>query len=227
MRRDGDRAEPGLDRTGHAQVGGSSREGAAGTGMEQLTPLWLLKYLPNMLACPRHDRAGCEGRATRSPARSQRAVVCVGESTRVIERGAADLCFSGGLEGKLSPMGMLRLDLAGFTARPRPRPTRPGSPAPTTPRARPGVCWARWRRHHPREQGDRPRPRGSTPRSPGLVATLPTGRMSPRRGRRGHVQRGAECARRRGDRRGPYRRDRAAGQQHPAGPRVRRDKAFR
>jgi len=39
-------------------------------------------------------------------------LLSIGESTRVIERGAADLCFSGGAESKLNLMGLLRLDLA-------------------------------------------------------------------------------------------------------------------
>jgi 3-oxoacyl-[acyl-carrier-protein] synthase II len=35
---------------------------------------------------------------------------------RIIERGAADVCFSGAAESKLNPMGLLRLDYAGRLA---------------------------------------------------------------------------------------------------------------
>ncbi|MBX3387010.1 MAG: hypothetical protein KF768_10605 [Phycisphaeraceae bacterium] len=88
----------------------------AGTGMEQLTPLWLLKYLPNMLACHVTIIHGCEGPSNTITCAEASGLLCVGESTRVIQRGDADLCFSGGCESKLNPMGMLRLDLAGWTA---------------------------------------------------------------------------------------------------------------
>jgi 3-oxoacyl-[acyl-carrier-protein] synthase II len=110
------RSAPGSIELDMHKWGGSSQEGAAGTGMEQLTPLWLLKYLPNMLACHVTIVHGCEGPSNTITCAEASGLLCVGESTRVIERGAADLCFSGGLESKLNPMGMLRLDLAGFTA---------------------------------------------------------------------------------------------------------------
>jgi 3-oxoacyl-[acyl-carrier-protein] synthase II len=95
--------------------GGSGGDGV-GTGMEQLTPLWLLKYLPNMLACHVTIVHGCEGPSNTITCAEASGLLCVGESTRVIERGAADLCFSGGVESKLNPMGMLRLDLSGWIA---------------------------------------------------------------------------------------------------------------
>lgn len=96
--------------------GGSGAEAGAGTGMEQLTPLWLLKYLPNMLACHVTIIHGCEGPSNTITCAEASGVLCVGESTRVIQRGAADLCFSGGVEAKVNPMGILRLDLAGWSA---------------------------------------------------------------------------------------------------------------
>lgn len=96
--------------------GGSGTDGGAGTGMEQLTPLWLLKYLPNMLACHVTIIHGCEGPSNTITCGEASGLLCVGESARVIERGAADLCFSGGVESKLNPMGMLRAHFAGLTA---------------------------------------------------------------------------------------------------------------
>ncbi len=81
-------------------------------GMDNLTPLWLLKYLPNMLACHvtiLHDAQGPSNTITCSEASG---LLSIGESTRVIMRGDADLCFSGGAESKINPMGMTRLDFA-------------------------------------------------------------------------------------------------------------------
>jgi 3-oxoacyl-[acyl-carrier-protein] synthase II len=82
-------------------------------GMQHLTPLWLLKYLPNMLACHVtiiHDTQGPSNTITVGEASSG---LSIGESLRVIQRGAADLCFCGGAESKLNPMAYLRQQIAG------------------------------------------------------------------------------------------------------------------
>jgi 3-oxoacyl-[acyl-carrier-protein] synthase II len=81
-------------------------------GMENLTPLWLLKYLPNMLACHVTILHGCEGPSNTITCAEASGLLSIGESTRVIERGDADLCFSGGAESKLNLMGLLRMDFA-------------------------------------------------------------------------------------------------------------------
>ncbi len=91
-------------------------EGSPPRGMEALTPLWLLKYLPNMLACHVTIIHGCEGPSNTITCAEASGLLSIGESTRVIERGAADLCFSGGAESKLNCMGVLRMDLAGRLA---------------------------------------------------------------------------------------------------------------
>lgn len=82
-------------------------------GMTHLTPLWLLKYLPNMLACHVtiiHDAQGPSNTITCGEAS---AGLSCGESLRVIQRGQADLCFCGGAESKLNPMAYLRQQLTG------------------------------------------------------------------------------------------------------------------
>lgn len=90
--------------------------GEGGKGMEALTPLWLLKYLPNMLACHVTIIHGAEGPSNTITCAEASGLLSVGESMRVIERGAADVCFAGSAESKLNPMGMLRLDYAGRLA---------------------------------------------------------------------------------------------------------------
>ena len=82
-------------------------------GMTHLTPLWLLKYLPNMLACHVtiiHDAQGPSNTITCAEASSG---LSLGESLHVIERGAADACFCGGTESKLNPMAFLRQIMTG------------------------------------------------------------------------------------------------------------------
>ncbi len=82
-------------------------------GMKHLTPLWLLKYLPNMLACHVtiiHDTRGPSNTITCGEASGG---LSIGESLRVIQRGHADLCFCGGAESKLNPMAYLRQVMTG------------------------------------------------------------------------------------------------------------------
>jgi len=80
-------------------------------GMNNLTPLWLLKFLPNMLACHVtivHDAQAPSNTITCAEASSH---LAIGEAQRTIERGAADVCICGGAESKLNPMGLMRQSL--------------------------------------------------------------------------------------------------------------------
>lgn len=80
-------------------------------GMNNLTPLWLLKFLPNMLACHVtivHDAQGPSNTITCGEASSH---LAIGEAFRTISRGAADVCICGGAESKINPMALLRQEL--------------------------------------------------------------------------------------------------------------------
>ena len=82
-------------------------------GINHLSPLWLLKYLPNMLACHVtivHDTQGPSNTITCG---ESSATLSIGESLRVIQRGAADLCFCGGVDSKLNPMAFMRQHFMG------------------------------------------------------------------------------------------------------------------
>src|ERR1700722_11348903 len=77
-------------------------------GMTQLTPLWLLKYLPNMLACHVtivHELKGPSNTITCGDASSH---LAIGEAFRTIQRGDADVAICGGAETKVVPMNLLR-----------------------------------------------------------------------------------------------------------------------
>lgn len=77
-------------------------------GMNNLTPLWLLKFLPNMLSCHVtivHDAQAPSNTITCAEASSH---LAIGEAFRTIARGAADICICGGAESKLNPMGLMR-----------------------------------------------------------------------------------------------------------------------
>jgi 3-oxoacyl-[acyl-carrier-protein] synthase II len=77
-------------------------------GMSQLTPLWLLKYLPNMLACHVtiiHELKGPSNTITCADASSH---LAIGEAFRTIQRGDAELAVCGGAETKVVPMSIIR-----------------------------------------------------------------------------------------------------------------------
>ena len=95
--------------------GGIAEAGGAG-GMDNLQPLWLLKYLPNMLACHVTILHGCEGPSNTITCAEASGLLSLGESLRVIQRDDADACFTGGAESKVNLMGMARLDLGGRLA---------------------------------------------------------------------------------------------------------------
>ena len=77
-------------------------------GMNNLTPLWLLKYLPNMLSCHVTIIHGCEGASNTITCGDASGHMSIGEAARWIQRGAADAVIAGGAESKLNPMGVMR-----------------------------------------------------------------------------------------------------------------------
>tara|TARA_R110000868_G_scaffold119469_2_gene316985 strand:- start:323746 stop:325083 length:1338 start_codon:yes stop_codon:yes gene_type:complete len=85
-------------------------------GMNNLPPLWLLKYLPNMPACHVTIIHGLKGPSNTIMGAEAGALLSIIESTRVIQRDAADMCLTGGAESRLNPLGLLRWDLAGRLA---------------------------------------------------------------------------------------------------------------
>lgn len=81
-------------------------------GMGNLTPLWLLKYLPNMLACHVTIVHDCRGPSNTITCCEASGLLSIGESMRVIERNSAEACLTGGVESKLNPMALLRQHFA-------------------------------------------------------------------------------------------------------------------
>jgi 3-oxoacyl-[acyl-carrier-protein] synthase II len=77
-------------------------------GMSQLTPLWLLKYLPNMLACHVTIVHGLKGPSNTITCADASSHLAIGEAFRTIQRGSADMAICGGAEGKVVPMGLTR-----------------------------------------------------------------------------------------------------------------------
>jgi 3-oxoacyl-[acyl-carrier-protein] synthase II len=82
-------------------------------GLINLTPLWLLKYLPNMLSCHVTIIHAAKGPSNTITCGEASGELSIGEGTRIVARGAADAVLAGGAESKLNPMGLLRQALLG------------------------------------------------------------------------------------------------------------------
>jgi 3-oxoacyl-[acyl-carrier-protein] synthase II len=77
-------------------------------GLNMVTPLWLLKYLPNMLACHIgiiHDIQGPSNTITCAETSGHLAIA---EATQVIARGDSDIALAGSAEAKVNPIVMIR-----------------------------------------------------------------------------------------------------------------------
>ena len=82
-------------------------------GIPAITPLWLLKYLPNMPACHIaiiHDMQGPNNSIVCAEAGAHLAIT---EAASVIERNSADIALAGGCDAKVNPIMMLRQCLVG------------------------------------------------------------------------------------------------------------------
>ena len=106
-------------------------------GIPTVTPLWLLKYLPNMLACHIgiiHDIQGPSNTITSGEVSSH---IAVTEAAEMIQRGHADVVLAGGGEAKVNPLLMVRqclLKRSTFSGNDNPQPpVGPSTPAPAVP----------------------------------------------------------------------------------------------
>ncbi|HVP09943.1 MAG TPA: beta-ketoacyl-[acyl-carrier-protein] synthase family protein [Phycisphaerae bacterium] len=104
------------DRPDAAENRGFSFKKWGAEGMANLTPLWLLKFLPNMLACHVTIVHDCQAPSNTITCGEASSHLAIGEAFRTIERGAADICICGGAESKINPMGLIRQSLLGRLA---------------------------------------------------------------------------------------------------------------
>jgi 3-oxoacyl-[acyl-carrier-protein] synthase II len=77
-------------------------------GLANMPPLWMLKYLPNMLACHvsiLHDAQGPNNSITESDVAS---LLALGEAYRILGRNMADFFLVGGADSKLNPLSFVR-----------------------------------------------------------------------------------------------------------------------
>ncbi len=80
-------------------------------GLANMPPLWMLKYLPNMLACHisiLHDARGPNNTITENDVAS---LLAMGEAYRILARNQADFFLVGGADSKINPLSLVRHSL--------------------------------------------------------------------------------------------------------------------
>jgi 3-oxoacyl-[acyl-carrier-protein] synthase II len=76
-----------------------------------IEPIWLLKYLPNMLACHISILLDCQGPSNTITEADAASNLAIGESCRIIARGRADVMITGGADSKIHPLSLIRMSL--------------------------------------------------------------------------------------------------------------------
>jgi 3-oxoacyl-[acyl-carrier-protein] synthase II len=77
-------------------------------GLAGMPPLWMLKYLPNMLACHVsliHNAQGPNNSITENDVAG---LLAMGEAFRILKRDHADFFLVGGADGRIDPLTLIR-----------------------------------------------------------------------------------------------------------------------
>jgi len=101
----------------HQDTGVVSERDWGEKGIEVIQPLWMLKYLPNMLACHvsiLHNAQGPNNSITEGDVGG---LLALGEAFRIIRRNQADFFLVGGADSKMNPLSQVRQALFGFQSR--------------------------------------------------------------------------------------------------------------
>jgi len=96
--------------------GSFSQQAFGAEGMCELFPLWLLKFLPNMLACHISIIYNCQGPSNTITTGHAAGSQAIGEAMRIIERGDADIMLAGGADSKIHPLSLTRFHLLDVVA---------------------------------------------------------------------------------------------------------------
>jgi 3-oxoacyl-[acyl-carrier-protein] synthase II len=82
-------------------------------GVEAIQPLWMLKYLPNMLATHVSILQNAQGPSNSITESDVAGLLALGEATRILRRNIADIFLVGGADAKINPLSLTRQ--AGFS----------------------------------------------------------------------------------------------------------------
>ncbi len=81
------------------------------TGMKEIPPLWMLKYLPNMPACHATINHQFRGPSNTITSGDVSSLLALGEAWRILNRDEAEAMMVGGCESKLNPLNFVRQSL--------------------------------------------------------------------------------------------------------------------
>ena len=101
---------PAID-AGYGSNGSFDYHAYAREGIGKITPIWLLKYLPNMLACHISILLDCQGPSNTITEAEAASNVAIGEAARIIAKGRADVMITGGADSKIHPLSLVRMSL--------------------------------------------------------------------------------------------------------------------
>lgn len=77
-------------------------------GLGVMPPLWMLKYLPNMLACQVSIQQNAQGPNNTITETDVASLLALGEAYRIVGRDQADFFLVGGGDSKINPLSMAR-----------------------------------------------------------------------------------------------------------------------
>jgi len=83
-------------------------------GIKKIQPIWLLKYLPNMLTCHISILSDCQGPSNTITAGDASSGLAICEAYRILQKNRADVMISGGADSKIHPLSFCRADLLGL-----------------------------------------------------------------------------------------------------------------
>src|SRR5438445_11676790 len=76
-------------------------------GASALFPLWILKYLPNMVAAHVSLALNAQGPNSTITTACVAGTQAIGEGFRLVERGDCEILFAGGADSRLDPLLLL------------------------------------------------------------------------------------------------------------------------
>lgn len=80
-------------------------------GIPEIEPIWLLKYLPNMLACHISIFWDCQGPSNSITQAEAASLSAITEAARIIASGRADMMVTGGADSKIHPLSVVRMTM--------------------------------------------------------------------------------------------------------------------
>ncbi len=78
------------------------------TGLREVQPLWMLKYLPNMIACHTSIFLDAQGPNNTVTASDVAGLLALGEAARILRRDAADFFLVGAADSKINLLSLVR-----------------------------------------------------------------------------------------------------------------------